>query len=76
MRQQPAPEAVADFILREVQASRFAPVDAAAMFVTCREVFADLSMETYAASLGIAADRINEAVADHNVRPIQPMTFH
>lgn len=76
MSQQPAPEAVAQFILREVQANDMQPIDAAVTFVACRELFPTMSFDTFAESLGIAARHINEALAEHRAKQSAPSTLH
>jgi hypothetical protein len=76
MSHQPTPEAVAQFILRKVQASGMQPIDGAETFQACREVFPMMSMETFAESLGLAAHRINEAVAEHRAQRNISHTLH
>lgn len=76
MSQQPAPEAVAQFILREVQANDMQPIDAAETFVACRELFPTMSFDTFTASLGIAARHINEALAEHRAKQANASTLH
>lgn len=76
MSQQPASEAVADFILREVQASGMQPIDAAETFEACRVLFPSMSFDTFAESLGIAAQHINEVLAEHRAKQNLPSTCH